>query len=433
MSRSLRVHPQHIETVRLAYRKARFSKQKELADELEMSLATVSKFFNGKPVDWDYFEEICNRLGLIPDDISLDGNNKDVSEINKITIEHSWQDSKPVSLYVNRPPIEERCFETLVQHGSLIRIKGSGLTGKTLLATELLKRASEQEYQTAYLNLHLASDAEFQNLDQFLKWFCVSVSRRLKLPNRLEEYWDEQFSTSMIDCQEYFEQYLLVQAQTPVVLCIDETDRIFPHQEVALQFLGWLRGIHELAKTQAVWQNLRIILVYSTKVYVEFDINASPFNVGVPIELKDFDTGQVQEFARQQGISLTEPEIRQLMGLVSGHPDLVRKAFDALKLMSVPSLKELLRHSITSSGIYRDHLDHLWRIVATHSALRDAIAKVVNASQPIELAPEPTHKLQSLGLIELTGDYAMPRCELYRRYFQKRLTELQARAEGVTP
>jgi len=431
MSRSLRVHPQHIETVRLAYRKARFSRQKELANELEMSLATVSKFFNGKPVDWDYFEKICDRLGLIPDEISLDGNNKDVSEINKITIEHSWQDSKPVSLYVNRPPIEERCFETLVQPGSLIRIKGSGLTGKTLLATELLKRALERGYQTAYLNLHLASDTEFESLDQFLKWFCLSVSDSLDLPNRLEDHWSERFS-SQHNCRKYFED-LLVQAQRPIVLCIDETDRIFPHQKMAADFLSWLRGVHELAKIQELWQNLRIVLVHSTEVYVPLNIHSSPFNVGVPIELKDFDIKQVQDFARRQSVSLNEAEIRYLMSLVGGHPNLVGTAFDALKLMPVQSLKGLLQHAVTSSGIYRDHLEHLWRMISLHADLRDAVAKMINASQPVKLLPEPIRGLQSLGLIKSTGNYAMPRCELYRRYFQERLVESQAPAAGVMP
>lgn len=431
MSRSLRVHPQHIETVRLAYRKARFSRQKDLADELEMSLATVSKFFNGKPVDWDYFEKICDRLKLNSDEISLDGNSRVGSAISETTNVHPWQDSKPVSFYVNRPPIETRCFETLVQPGALIRIKGSGLTGKTLLATELLKRALEYGYQTAYLNLHLASDTELESLDQFLKWFCLSVSDSLDLPNRLEDHWSERFSSKR-RCVRYFED-LLAQAQRPVVLCIDETDRIFPHQKIAADFLGWLRGVHELAKNRELWQNLRIVLVHSTEVYVPLNIHSSPFNVGLPIELKDFDIKQVQDSARRQRVSLSEAEIKYLMSLVGGHPNLVGKAFDALKLMPVQSLKELLQHAVTSSGIYRDHLEHLWRMISPHPDLKDAVFKVINASQPIKLAPEPIRGLQSLGLIESTGDYAMPRCELYRRYFQRRLLESQAPAGGVMP
>ncbi len=38
---------------------------------------------------------------------------------------------------------------------------------------------------------HYADKSDFGNLKKFLQWFCVSVSRDLRLPNRLADYWDE--------------------------------------------------------------------------------------------------------------------------------------------------------------------------------------------------------------------------------------------------
>ncbi len=63
-SRSLRVAPEHIERVRLALRRHAFPSQKSLAEELGISRATTDKFFTGKPVDYRYFVEISERLGL---------------------------------------------------------------------------------------------------------------------------------------------------------------------------------------------------------------------------------------------------------------------------------------------------------------------------------------------------------------------------------
>ncbi len=63
-SRSLRVAPEHIERVRLALRRHAFPSQKSLAEELGISRSTTDRFFTGKPVDYLYFLEITERLGL---------------------------------------------------------------------------------------------------------------------------------------------------------------------------------------------------------------------------------------------------------------------------------------------------------------------------------------------------------------------------------
>ncbi|NES97333.1 MAG: helix-turn-helix domain-containing protein [Desertifilum sp. SIO1I2] len=60
MSRSLKVAPEYKETVK----RNRFPNQEALATELGFSRDTVSKFLNGKPVDYLNFVEISERLGL---------------------------------------------------------------------------------------------------------------------------------------------------------------------------------------------------------------------------------------------------------------------------------------------------------------------------------------------------------------------------------
>ena len=64
MSRSLRVAPNHIEKVKFALKRNGYPSQKALADEMVISRATVANFLNGRPVDFSYFVEICEKLGL---------------------------------------------------------------------------------------------------------------------------------------------------------------------------------------------------------------------------------------------------------------------------------------------------------------------------------------------------------------------------------
>jgi WD40 repeat protein/transcriptional regulator with XRE-family HTH domain len=63
MGRSLRVKSELLEQVKKAVGRNGFS-QISLAEELTISRATVSKFFNGKAVDRNIAMEICNALGL---------------------------------------------------------------------------------------------------------------------------------------------------------------------------------------------------------------------------------------------------------------------------------------------------------------------------------------------------------------------------------
>ena len=64
MSGHLRVQQHCLNQVKLAVRKQGFSSQRSLAKEAEFSLATVSNFLTGKPVEQATFEQICRRLCL---------------------------------------------------------------------------------------------------------------------------------------------------------------------------------------------------------------------------------------------------------------------------------------------------------------------------------------------------------------------------------
>lgn len=63
MSRSLTASISGIKVAKQKLENRRLS-QVAFADELEISLKTISKFFTGKSVDRKYFVEICEALEL---------------------------------------------------------------------------------------------------------------------------------------------------------------------------------------------------------------------------------------------------------------------------------------------------------------------------------------------------------------------------------
>ena len=324
--------------------------------------------------------------------------------------------------YVERPPIEERCYQTIVQPSALIRIKAPRQMGKTSLMARILHHGSRQGYCTVPLTFQLVDKGVFANLDKFLKWFCAYVGRELHLPNQLDDYWDEIFG-SKVNCKDYFEKYILPQIDSPLILGLDEIDRVFQYPDIAEDFLGLLRAWHEESKRRDIWKKLRLIVVHSTEVYIPMNINQSPFNVGLPVDLPEFNSQQIQDLAARHNLNWSEAEVEKLMAIVGGHPYLVRVALYHISRSDL-TLDELKETAIADAGIYSDHLRRqLWNL-EEYPELAQGMREIVAADSPVPLKAMQAFKLDSLGLVKLQGNECVPRCELYREYFRSHLSAI---------
>ena len=323
--------------------------------------------------------------------------------------------------YIQRPPIESRCTEMILQPGALIRIKAPRQMGKTSLMARILNQGFQCGYQTVHLNFQLADKGIFNSLEKFLKWFCANVGHSLQLPNQISDYWDD-FLGSKVNCKAYFEQYLLKEIDQALVLGLDEVDRVFPYADIAEDFLGLLRAWYEEGKRRDIWRKLRLVVVHSTEVYIPMNINQSPFNVGLPINLPEFNQEQVIDLAQRYRLNWSNDLVEKLIGLVGGHPYLIRLALYYIARGEV-NLEELLKGASTEAGIYSDHLRrHLWNL-EQHPKLMTAIREVVTSENPVRLASQQAFKLDSMGLVKLQRNQVLPRCNLYRWYFQEVLDE----------
>ncbi|MDX2098331.1 MAG: AAA-like domain-containing protein [Leptolyngbyaceae cyanobacterium bins.59] len=326
------------------------------------------------------------------------------------------------AFYIERVPYEAQCYRAILQPGALIRIKAPRQMGKTSLMARILAYAREQGCRTVPLSFQQADASVFSHLNLLLRWFCGRVSRKLKIADRIDEYWSDTYG-SKDNCTAYFEDCLLSETDAPLILGLDEVDRVFQYPQIADDFFGLLRAWYEEAGygdgDSDRWQNLRLIVVHSTEVYIPLNVNQSPFNVGLPIELPEFSPDQVADLANRHGLQWSSSEIRWLMALVGGHPYLVRLALYHIAQKQL-TLEELLPVAPTEAGPYDDHLRrHLWNL-QQHPELAIAYSKVVNADVPIDLESIPAFKLHSLGLVKMQGNRVVPSLELYRQYFRDR-------------
>lgn len=373
----------------------------------------------GEKVRKSNFKEALKRYW---EQNNLDRPTKAIKTQISTQIKQEKRENLPPDLYIERPPIESICYETLLQPGALIRIKAPSLMGKTYLMNKILARIAIEGYCSASLSFELADrSTHLTNLNKFLRWFCLNLSRELGLPSELDEYWDEEGMGSKVSCTTYFEEYLLVASDSPLVLCLDDIDILFPYPEIYEDFFGLLRSWYEKARSRAIWQRLRLVLVHATDVYIRLNINQSPFNVGLPIELPEFTIEQVRELARMHQLDRSDLIIEPLIDLVGGHPYLLKQAFSYLKNHPDVSIEQLLKEASTEAGIYSNHLREFWVNLQDRRELALAFKKVVNSVNPVELEPVIAYQLQSMGLVTLCGNQVQPRCQLYRQYFSDRL------------
>ena len=326
--------------------------------------------------------------------------------------------------YIERPPIEELACREILKPGSVTRIKAPRRMGKSSLLARILARAKAEEFHAINIDFQQTDESIFTAIDRFLRWFCQIATRQLKLESLLDEFWDEDIG-SKVSCTLYFEGYLLEEIDTPIVIALNEVNRIFEHPAIAREFLPLLRSWHEQAKQGTAFEKLRLVVVHSTEIYVPLNLNQSPFNVGLPIQVPQFNLEQVRDLALLYDLKWAESEagkqnLLALMETIGGHPYLVQLAFYHLRRETV-TLDELLREAPTEAGIYRAHLRELWGTLQREPQLAEAYERVISTPSTARLESIAAYKLYSMGLIDLEGNECRCSCELYRLYFSAQL------------
>lgn len=374
-------------------------------DAAYVAQPTLRRFWKREKIQAENFKAICRAIGCDWQDVA----------------EHT--PDKSGICYIRRPPIETQCHAEIRTDGSLIRIKASAGMGKTALISEISDAANRLDYQVLRLNMLRINDAVIDQPDQVLKWVCRNIYRQLNLCTckRVEEFWDDD-DGSNDNCTAYLEEQVLSHIKKPVVLLIDNLDRIFPHQQTAIDLLGLLRSWYEEARCSSIWQKLRIVLAHSTDLYLNLSVVSSPFNVGKPISLPEFSQEQVQSMLMWHEIPWTEEEVNELMDIVGGHPELISNAIHYAKIHPELDFQGLIESIATPNGPYRNHLQNLSSQLQDQENLSLQIQSLLSSNSFVVIPPNDAFYLDSLGLIILHKNSAKIRNRLYRQYFQQQFS-----------
>ncbi|MDF5735367.1 MULTISPECIES: AAA-like domain-containing protein [unclassified Nostoc] len=373
-------------------------------------------FYKARGANRPYEEAF--RFGCV--EIQLEGISEELTPVIRRKI--AKQSSS--NFYIERPAIEEQCYQEIREPGALIRIKAPDKMGKTYLVNRILTYATANNYQTVTLNCsRLINTLTKTDMERFLRLFCAAVSQELGLTNQVNERWDNLW-TPMENTIGYFQEYLLPKTANYLVLALNNVDLIFEQNELSQEFCRLLRSFYDMARygdvKSQIWKRLRLIIAHSTEVYASLDINSSPLaNLRLVIDLPDFEQEQVQRLVELYGLNWNIEQVERLMDMVGGHPNLLTTGIDHIKSHQ-NSLEQFLEEAPTLAGAYKNHLQELLEKVENNPELKTAFIQVISANEnnPVQLRPRIAISLYYLGLVKFQGNCVQPRCKLYRSYFR---------------
>lgn len=320
------------------------------------------------------------------------------------------------AFYIERPS-DSIALETIRQRGVTITIKGPRQMGKSSLLIRTMNKAVNAGKRVAFLDFQLFDKAALSNPELFFRQFSTWLTDELDMADRVDEYWNNPLGNSQ-RCTRYMSRYLLKEFGNPLVLAMDEVERLFD-TDFRSDFFGMLRSWHNQRATTPIWKQLDLALVTSTEPYQLIDnLNQSPFNVGQVIELEDFTLAQVADLNRRHGNPLNPQEERQLVGLLNGHPYLVRLALYSIASHRL-STTELFANATSDHGPFGNHLrNHLFRLHGKQELIQGMFQVM---RQNICEDERVFFRLRGAGLVRREGRTVIPRCQLYADFFQEHL------------
>ncbi|MDZ8051277.1 MAG: AAA-like domain-containing protein [Aulosira sp. ZfuVER01] len=397
----------------------------------------LSAYLNG--INWAFWQDAEDTPRLIAELMqAISGGELSIGEANKAgllqprevsPLPQPFASAQPISLEMPEGTMDgesqfyvERACDVLAlnaiqRQGVTITIKGPRQMGKSSLLIRTSSAAVNAGKRVAFLDFQLFDRAALSNRDLFFRQFCTWLTDEIEMADKVDEYWNPKLGNSQC-CTRYVGRYLLKEFGQPLVLAMDEVERVFD-TEFRSDFFGMLRSWHNNRATTPIWKQLDLALVTSTEPYQLIDnLNQSPFNVGEVIDLEDFTAAQVTDLNRRHGSPLNSNEAQQLMALLNGHPYLVRLALYLIASQRFTTA-ELFAKATADNGPFGNHLrNHLFRLHSKAELVQSMLQVIRHNSCDDERV---FFRLRGAGLVRREGRTVIPRCQLYADYFRENL------------
>lgn len=426
----------------------------QLATLANLSRKTLYRWVNGEVIHPRYWYEVVSlgkalRLNVDEMDRLLWlTKNPGLSELKELTryeyeqeILEEFVSQELVSGPIPRPPIRfeswpsleaptgamrpespfyvERVADTQLVHqlegeGTTTTIQASRQTGKTSLLMHAIHNSRSVGKKVIYLDFQLMDETSHDNLTSFLRLLSESIAEQLELEwEVVDQYWQTARNPAQT-FNRFMQREVLQKYNQEIILALDEAD-VLLDTAYRKHFFALLRAWDARRAFDPIWRKLNLVMVISTHPYLLIDdVNLSPFNVGLTLQLQDFTHAQVAELNQRHANPLKPNELPDLMMLVGGHPYLVRQAFYTM-ISEELSLLKLQTIATSPEGPFGKHLRFYEHSLKKNPALMTALQQVLRGQgSPDMLLLE---RLSAVGLIQRHDEKWKARCGLYEQFF----------------
>ena len=300
--------------------------------------------------------------------------------------------------------------------GTTTTIQAGRQTGKTSLLMHAIHTTQSEGRKVVYLDFQLIDEANQNDLADFLRVLSEAITEQLDLDwDLLDGYWQAARNPAQT-FNRFLQREILERLDQEILLAIDEADMLLD-AAYRKHFFALLRAWDSRRAFDSSWRKLNLVMVISTHPYLLIDdVNLSPFNVGLTIQLQDFTPGQVADLNERHASPLSPTELPALIALVGGHPYLVRQAFYTLVSEGL-TLLELQASASSPEGPFGKHLLYYEHSLKKNPALLTAFQQVLRGQPtPDEALVE---RLAAVGLIQRREGNWKARCGLYEHFFTR--------------
>jgi hypothetical protein len=216
-------------------------------------------------------------------------------------------------LYVRRQA-DDIALAAMGRKGQTVNIKGARQVGKSSLLMRVIDAAIKAGKRVAFLDFQGLDSSTLANADVFFRRFCQEIASGLELNAPIDPHWDPSLG-NLQRCGRFMENGVLKVVNEPVVLALDEVERLFD-APFRSDFFGMLRSWHgkRALPTSPAWKKLDLVLATSTepKLFIE-NLNQSPFNVGERIELSELTPAEVTKLNQLHDSVLGAEDVKRLV------------------------------------------------------------------------------------------------------------------------
>jgi hypothetical protein len=310
----------------------------------------------------------------------------------------------------------EKCLQ---EQTSIVLVKGPRQVGKSSLIGQGTRMQVARGGRIATTDFQRFASMDLTDADACYRILAADLARQLKFAYVFDAEWLPVYGPTYN--LNNFVRAMVRSSPAPLAWFMDEADRLFT-APFSNEFFALVRAWHnaDFMEPGGGWDRLSIVITYATEAHLFIqDLNQSPFNVGVRLELRNFTYEQVQELNERYGAPFSSSDqLVWLYEMVEGHPYLTRQAMDYM--VRGGTLRELTTEALDESGPFGDHL----RRVFVGVSQLDGVLETMKAHLGNAVVPDSrdVQRLLAAGVLARRGSGGLTiRGKLYREYLGRKL------------